>query len=882
MADVWLKGTVKGQEENLGKGRRIGDVAVSALVFLLIICSTVFYYYYIQQQLFQERSSHLTEITQKVADQIDTITETAKENVAMATAYMYNSDITDTEELSAVLKELSETAFNKDSVIIAFDKDVNYYTAARTGKWTGQHNPEGSWEMESGVTTLPYDTINTYLFCVQRLPEPYEIGDTGITLTFVAVAVNMEHVQEMINVSGFGENCMTYLVRPDNKRIYQHTFGKHFIETDDIMETLSGCRYIRGGTAQDLQDALQGQSVRCMEFVYPDGTNYFVSTAGLTKNSLLLFVPTKVLSANMGSYFAITIGYFLVIALVMAGLFGFIFRSTVKRNADRQIISQQQEANRKLEEYNEMLRAAKEGAERANRAKSEFLSNMSHDIRTPMNAIIGFTTIANSNINNHEKVQDCLNKIASSSNHLLSLINDILDMSKIESGKIQLQEQECSLSVVMHNLVNMIQSQMNAKNLAFFVETGSIEHEDIIVDSLRLNQVLINILGNAVKYTNAGGSVTLLIRELASEDPTVGNYEISVKDTGIGMSKEYLPHVFEVFSREYNSTVSKIQGTGLGLAITKNIVEMMGGTIRVESELGKGTEFFISLPLKLADKTTFEPRIEKLLGYKAMVVDDDFEICNSVSKMLEKIGMEPEWTLSGREAVLKAESGIESGRPYYTYIIDWQIPDINGIEVARRIRKIPGNEAPIYILTAYDYTEIEDEARQAGINGFIQKPLFLSTLRNMLLQTLDGGKEETPSEEKTQQLAGIRLLMAEDVELNAEIMVEILGSEGIELDVAANGQEAVDMLKNSEPGYYFAVLMDVQMPVMNGYEAARAIRALEDISKAEIPVIAMTANAFEEDKAEAFAAGMDAHVAKPVEIAALMETLTGFLCDRKC
>ncbi|MCM1243297.1 MAG: hypothetical protein NC314_10680, partial [Roseburia sp.] len=216
MADVWLKGTVKGQEENLGKGRRIGDVAVSALVFLLIICSTVFYYYYIQQQLFQERSSHLTEITQKVADQIDTITETAKENVAMATAYMYNSDITDTEELSAVLKELSETAFNKDSVIIAFDKDVNYYTAARTGKWTGQHNPEGSWEMESGVTTLPYDTINTYLFCVQRLPEPYEIGDTGITLTFVAVAVNMEHVQEMINVSGFGENCMTYLVRPDN------------------------------------------------------------------------------------------------------------------------------------------------------------------------------------------------------------------------------------------------------------------------------------------------------------------------------------------------------------------------------------------------------------------------------------------------------------------------------------------------------------------------------------------------------------------------------------------------------------------------------------------------------------------------------------------
>ena len=877
MGDVSRGKTAKEQKKNFAKNGRVRDGIVSALVFLVIICSTIFYYYYIQEQLFKERSSHLTEITQKVADQINTITETARENVKMATAYLYNSDITDTEELSAALKELSDIALNEDTVFIAFDKDVNYYTETRSGKWTGQAHPEGGWEMDSGIMTLPYDTINTYLCCVQRLPEPYVIGDTGITLTFAAVAVNMEHVQEMINISGFGESCMTYLVRPDNKRIYQHTFGKRFIETADIMETLSGCRYIRGGTAEDLQDALQNQSVRCMEFVYPDGTHYFVSTAGLTKNSLLLFVPTKVLSTNMGSYLTMTIGYFLVVALVMAGVFGFIFHSTVKRNADRQMLSQQQEANRKLEKYNEMLREAKDGAERANRAKSEFLSNMSHDIRTPMNAIIGFTVIANSHIDNREKVQDSLNKIAASSNHLLSLINDILDMSKIESGKIQLQEQECSLPVIMRNLVNMIQSQMNAKNLSFFVEASGIEHEDIVVDSLRLNQVLINIVGNAVKYTNAGGSVTLLIRELVSEDPAVGNYEISVKDTGIGMSKEYLPHVFEVFSREHNSTVSKIQGTGLGLAITKNIVEMMGGTIRVESELGKGTEFIISLPLKLADKTAAAPRIEQLLGYKAMVADDDFEVCSSVSKMLEKIGMEPDWTLSGREAVLKAESAVESGRPYYAYIIDWQIPDINGIDVARKIRKIPGNEAPIYILTAYDYTEIEDEARQAGITGFIQKPLFLSTLRNMLLQTVDSGKEEASSEEKTPQLEGIRLLMAEDVELNAEIMIEILGSQGIELDVAANGQEAVDMLKKSEPGYYFAVLMDVQMPVMNGYEATRAIRALEDKELAKIPIIAMTANAFEEDKAEAFAAGMDAHVAKPIDVAALTEALAGFL-----
>lgn len=725
------------------------SVAAVLLVLLVIIGGTVFYYHYIQNQLFNERNSHLTEITMKVADQIDTITETDLENTKIAAAYVFGGQIASEEELLAKLKELSEIALNKSDIVVAFDREGNYYTSTRKkGKWTNKEIVSEEWDTQNGITTLPYDTINTYLFAVQRLSEPYVIDNSGITVTHIAIAVNMENVQEMINVSGFGEDCMTYIVTTENRRVYQHTFGKHFIETADIMETLKKCRFVRGGDDGDLQEAVQNRSTAGMEFVYHDGTDYFVSVAGLTRNALLLFVPTGVLSTNVSSYLGVTVAYFVVIALIMVALFGFIFASSVKVKTDRQIIRQHEETNRKLEEYNNMLKVAKEEAEHASRAKSDFLSNMSHDIRTPMNAIIGFTAIAGKHIHNSEKVQDCLNKIASSSNHLLSLINDILDMSKIESGKIQLLEQECSLSAVIENLTNMIQPQADAKNITLLVRADNIEHEDIVTDSLRLNQVLINVAGNAIKYTEAGGSVTLCVREFPSEMPSFGNYEISVKDTGIGMSREYLPHVFDVFSREHNSTVSKIQGTGLGLAITKNIVEMMGGSISVESELGKGSEFIISLPMKLADKSA-------------------------------------------------------------------------------------GN------------TALEADGKE---------------------------KEENIREEEL-LFEGMRILLAEDVELNVEIVVEILGEMGIQVDTAANGKIAVDMLKKSLPGYYSAILMDVQMPVMNGYEAAQEIRRLENAEHSSVPIIAMTANAFEEDKQAALKAGMNAHIAKPFDAAALIETL---------
>ena len=866
-----------GAQGNSGKSLSTA-IRTAALVMLLIIVATVLCFRYIQNQLFRERSSHLTEITMKVADQVDTITSADVKSTRMAAAYLLREEMTSQEEVLAALKELAKISLDKNSVLICFDQDCRYYTnTGKTGEWKNRSVVyDGEWEMTNGITTLPYDTVNTFLITVERLPEPYAVGGSGIVLTHIGLAVNMEQVQEMINVSGFGDSCMTYIVSTDNQRVYQHTFGRQFIETSDIMETIGKCEFLHGGVAEDLQQAIHDRTVAGMEFVYSDGTDYFVSTAGLVKNSLLLFVPTGVLSVNVSSYLGVTVVYFISIALVMMALFAFVFSAAIRARTDRQIIERQEETNRQLESYNDMLKTAKEDAEYANRAKSEFLSNMSHDIRTPMNAIIGFTTIAGSHINDSGKVQDCLNKIAASSSHLLSLINDILDMSKIESGKIQLHEQECNISEVMHNLIDMIQSQIHAKSLDFFAETGRVTHENIIIDSLRLNQILINILGNAVKYTEPGGRITLMIEELPSEDASTGYFRIAVRDTGIGMSREYLPYVFDVFSRERNSTVSKIQGTGLGLAITKKIVEMMGGTISVESELGKGSEFTVLIPAGIADETVEPPRIGQLEGCRALVVDDDYEICSRVSEMLSEIGLEPDWTVSGREAVLKAEDAIENGRPYYAYILDWMIPDLNGIEAARRIKSLSGNEASIYILTSYDYARAEQEAVEAGINAFIQKPLFLSTLRRTLyrLAVEAGGQEENAAPlEKERQLEGMRLLVAEDVELNAEIIMTILGEAGVLADIASNGREAVDMLKRSRPGYYEAILMDVQMPVMGGYAATREIRSLEDPAYSGIPIIAMTANAFEEDKAEALKAGMNAHMSKPLDVNVLMETL---------
>ncbi len=532
----------------------------------------------------------------------------------------------------------------------------------------------------------------------------------------------------------------------------------------------------------------------------------------------------------------------------------------------------------KQKEQTQALQDALMQAQHANRAKTTFLSNMSHDIRTPMNAIIGFTTIAVSHIDNKDQVRDCLQKVLSSSNHLLSLINDILDMSRIESGKVQIKEQECNISELMHNLVNIIQPQVKAKQLELFIDTFEVANEDVIADALKLNQVFINLLSNAVKYTPAGGTVSFRIMQKTTFRHGYGDYIFVIRDTGIGMSKEFVKHIFEPFERETTATQSGIQGTGLGMAITKNIVEMMNGTIEVESEVGKGSTFTVGLTLKLQDVEKNAEQIKELNGLRALVVDDDFNVCDSVSKMLKHIGMRSEWTTSGREAAYRAKAAHEEGDSYHTYIIDWQMPETSGIETARKIRSAVGNEALIIILTAYDWSDIEEEAKEAGVTAFCAKPLFMSDLKAALLAAnnmLD--REDEAAIWTLADFSGKRILLVEDIELNREIAEVILTEAGFTVESAPDGTDAVAMVKASGEYYYDAVLMDVQMPIMNGYEATRTIRSLPRKDVRTLPIIAMTANALEEDKEAALKNGMNAHLAKPIDVEMFIKVLGQFV-----
>lgn len=490
-----------------------------------------------------------------------------------------------------------------------------------------------------------------------------------------------------------------------------------------------------------------------------------------------------------------------------------------------------------------------------------------------MNAIIGFTSLAATHIDNKEQVQDYLSKITTSSNHLLSLINDVLDMSRIESGKVKIEEKETSLPEIMHDLRTIVQADISANQLEFYIDTADVVNENVLCDKLRLNQILLNLLSNAMKFTRPGGIVSVRILQKGSAQDGWASYEFQVKDTGIGMSKEFQEHVFEPFERERTSTVSGIQGTGLGMAITKNIVDMMGGTISVTSEEGKGSIFTVSLRMQTCSGPVRQEVVPQLQGLRALVADDDFNTCSSVTQMLSIIGMRPDWTTSGKEAVLRVKLAEEQNDSYAAYIIDWLMPDMNGIEVVRRIRSIIGEGKPIIILTAYDWSDIEEEARNAGVTAFCSKPIFLSELREVLESPFAVQKEEVKTEEEAISFEGKKLLLVEDNEINQEIALAILEEVGFVMDVADDGAVAVEKIKAAEPGQYDLILMDIQMPIMNGYEACRQIRAMKDSPYADIPIIAMTANAFDEDRKAAYDAGMNGHVAKPINTEELFEML---------
>ena len=529
-----------------------------------------------------------------------------------------------------------------------------------------------------------------------------------------------------------------------------------------------------------------------------------------------------------------------------------------------------------LQEQHKLLSDALRQAQHANKAKTTFLNNMSHDIRTPMNAIMGFATLALNHMDNKDLVRDYLSKILTSSKHLLSLINDVLDMSRIESGKVRIEEHECNLSDIMRDLKAIVQSDIKAKRIKFNIDTLDVVHEDIYCDKLRLNQVMLNLLSNSFKFTAPGGTISVRITENSGAPEGYAAYTFHVKDTGIGMSKEFQKHVFEPFERERTSTVSGIQGTGLGMAIAKNIVSMMNGNISVESEEGVGTEFTIDFTFRLSSHQRIIGKIQEIEGCRVLIADDDFNTCASLSKMLASIGLRSEWTASGEEAILRTKLALEQDDPFFAYIIDWLMPDLNGIEAVRRIRKVIGHEQPMIIMTAYDWADVEEDAKEAGVTAFCSKPLFLSDLQTILLTYSKNITSVKLPEDKqdrgffVEEFEGKHVLLVEDMEMNQILASTILNEMGCIVEIADNGQIAVEKVQTSN---YDVVLMDIQMPIMNGYDAAKAIRALPDEKFQKIPIIAMTANAFDEDKQKALAAGMNGHLGKPIEIDKLRETL---------
>ena len=749
---------------------------------------------------------------------------------------------------------------------------------------------------EAELDALKSGEIDMIFHCDQNpnLAEEYHFACTNTTWTSNLMAVtNKQH---------FNENNVNRIAVPQNKLSLKKYLAFYYPQWEivDCDTQEDAARLVKDGQADCFVTGISSEnkyskkySFYSVPLVNPVRSCFAVNSGNRSLLSILnktiKAMPVNMLAGALAMYkssarkvtlsdfikdnfFKVMLISSIAVAVVLLTILMLLQKARKAEAAARKAASDTQELNAKLQ-------VAVEKAESANRAKSTFLSNMSHDIRTPMNAIIGFTTLALSNIDDTDRVKDYLGKTLASSNHLLSLINDVLDMSRIESGKIHLEEVEVNLSDVLHDLKTIVSGQIYAKQLELYMDVMDVTDEDVYCDKTRLNQILLNLLSNAIKFTPAGGTVSVRVRQLAGQVRGCGQYEFRIKDNGIGMSPEFAKKIFEPFERERTSTVSRIQGTGLGMAITKNIVDMMGGTIEVQTAQGKGAEFTVCVPMRAQTEQRPVEKITELEGLKALVVDDDFNTCDSVTKMLVKVGMRAEWTLSGKEAVLRARQSIEMSDVYHAYIIDWRLPDMNGIEVTRQIRSLH-DDTPIIILTAYDWSDIEVEAKAAGVTAFCAKPMFMSDLRETLMSALgqkpaDAVQRLLP--EKNADFKGKHILLVEDNELNREIAQEILREYGFLVDSAENGAVAVEKVSTAAPGSYDLVLMDVQMPIMDGYTATRKIRALDDPARAKLPILAMTANAFDEDRRNALESGMNGFLSKPIVIDDLVQELRKIL-----
>ena len=862
----------------------IAPILCAVILVIILVIGIVYIRSYMAQQAVQERSSQLEEISSQIKVNLGYGLE-FHWNLVSGIQHSINEEYSDDNALIKEIKTLEEDycADKYGCRLMFIDTQGNtFFDDGTAGIWDDINRFADGKDRHTFVSETS-NVDGTYIAFVQELKEPVIIESTHDKITHVVLLKDIRTLKKYYTTESYGGNAATYIIKKNGTLAY-YDADDNIMGVRNIFKALENAEHVQGRNFDTVKEQLDSKGIVAANIIL-DETEYYYCLTSLPEYdmTLMLLLPAECVAVSTMNMMTSSFKALILFACIMLLAIVLLIISIITIQRRNEIVKYEQENNRELNKLKLAAEDALSMAEAANKSKSTFLSNLSHDIRTPMNAIIGFATLAMTNVGNTEKVRDYLSKILSSSNHLLSLINDILDMSRIESGKINLEETEANLSDMLHDIKTIIGGQLHAKQLELFMDVIDVTDEDVYCDKTRLNQVLLNLLSNAIKFTPAGGLISVRVAQIHNAPEGKGLYEIRVKDTGIGMSQEFAERIFEPFERERTSTVSKIQGTGLGMAISKNIIDMMGGTIEVITEQGKGTEFIVRLTMRLQEERRSLAQIKELEGLKALVVDDDFNTCDSVTKMLVKVGMRSEWTLSGKEAVLRARQSLEMNDGFHAYIIDWRLPDMNGIEVTRQIRSL-GDDTPIIILTAYDWDDIEAEARAAGVTAFCSKPMFMSDLRDALLTSL--GQQPVRKEhnllniDESNGFENKHLLLVEDNELNREIAVEILSEHGFHIDIAVNGAEAIEKLLKSEPGEYDAILMDIQMPVMDGYEATKHIREFENPQLASVPIIAMTANAFNENRKAAKACGMDGFMSKPIDMDEVVRVLQDVLGRR--
>ncbi|MCH5206125.1 MAG: response regulator [Oscillospiraceae bacterium] len=866
--------------------------ALAVLLVAVLTVGGVLFSRYLTRKVYEERTSQLSEVASQVHVNLNNALNTQWRFLAIAVNMMQYQDLDAVSAATSVI-DLEETieADHSDTRILLLDENGDCYDAGgNRGHWSDLDRIEGGANRYTFISESVLYSGSYWKF-VQKFPEPLYSAEENVNFTHVILMKDVQTMSKYYASSAYGEHNETYILKGDGTHMSRDSIDSNaLIQDDNVIDALEK---MEGQKYTDIQAALEEQEMLCSNFTYKGTEYYYCLTSLKNYDTILLFlIPARYVAFDTVELVTTVVQMVLAMAAVLLILMAIAVVAILRHQSSVRLVRQEQanlkrqeEMNAQLTESNVLLaesRLATEQAlqiaEAANKAKSSFLSNMSHDIRTPMNAILGFTTLLDRDAEDSEKVRGYTKKIKSSGQHLLGLINDVLDISKIEAGKTTLSLSDENIVDLIEGIDGVIRPQMKAKGHNFEIYSKDLRHEHLVMDKLHLNQILINLLSNAVKYTPDGGHITLTVQELPQHTKHIARFRFVVADNGYGMSKEYQHKIFQTFTREEDSVTNKIQGTGLGMAITKNLVDLMGGTIQVKSKKGKGSIFIVELSLHTS-KQDVDNGFWKENGIaRLLVIDDEDAVYQSIKLAMEKTGVAAEHAPNGSKALEMAGK-----HSYNVILLDWKLPDMGGVEAAQKLREKIGDEVPIIILTTFDWPEAEDQAREAGVNAFLPKPFFLTSFRQKMEELINRNAPDNAEDnaEEASVLNGMNILVAEDNEINAEILGELLAMVGATCDIYENGKLAAEAFEKSEPGQYQLILMDVQMPVMGGYEATKTIRQLEHPMAKIIPIIAMTANAFAEDIKDALDAGMNAHASKPVDMAALEQTVREILAEEQ-